>query len=66
MDEEAVAYFQRISLQKIYISSGGLTFTRLHGVISQKIKLFITTGVRTSNPTITLQPSVGIVKWCPG
>jgi hypothetical protein len=27
-----------------------LTFNGLHGVISQKIKLFITTAVRTSNP----------------
>jgi hypothetical protein len=29
-----------------------LTFNRLHGVISQKIELFITTSVRTSNPTM--------------
>jgi hypothetical protein len=28
-----------------------LTFNGLHGVISQKIELFITTAVRTSNPT---------------
>jgi hypothetical protein len=28
-----------------------LTFFGLHGVISQKIVLFITTGVTTSNPT---------------
>jgi hypothetical protein len=28
------------------------TFNRLHGVISQKIILFITTAVRTSNPTV--------------
>jgi hypothetical protein len=28
-----------------------LTFNGLHGVISQKIVLFITTAVRTSNPT---------------
>jgi hypothetical protein len=28
-----------------------LTFNGLHGVISQKIVLFITTNVRTSNPT---------------
>jgi hypothetical protein len=27
-----------------------LTFNGLHGVISQKIVLFITTAVRTSNP----------------
>jgi hypothetical protein len=28
-----------------------LTFNRLHGIISQKKVLFITTAVRTSNPT---------------
>jgi hypothetical protein len=28
-----------------------LTFNGLHGVITQEIELFITTGVRTSNPT---------------
>jgi hypothetical protein len=28
-----------------------LTFNGLHGVICQNIELFITTGVRTSNPT---------------
>jgi hypothetical protein len=31
-----------------------LTFNGLHGVISQKIEPFITTGVRTSNPTYWL------------
>jgi hypothetical protein len=28
-----------------------LTFNGLHGVISRKIELFLTTAVRTSNPT---------------
>jgi hypothetical protein len=28
-----------------------LTFNRLHGVIFQKVKLFITTAVRTPNPS---------------
>jgi hypothetical protein len=28
-----------------------MTLNRLHGVICQKIELFIMTGVRTSNPT---------------
>jgi hypothetical protein len=28
-----------------------LTFNGIHGVISQEIELFITTAVRTSNPT---------------
>jgi hypothetical protein len=31
-----------------------LTFNGLHGVISQKIVLFITTAVRTSNPTFSM------------
>jgi hypothetical protein len=31
-----------------------LTFSGLHGVISQKINPFITTAVRTSNPTIEI------------
>jgi hypothetical protein len=30
-----------------------LTINRLHGVISQKIRLFITTAVGTSNPSAT-------------
>jgi hypothetical protein len=30
------------------------TFSGLHGIISQKIELFITTAVRTSNPTETV------------
>jgi hypothetical protein len=30
-----------------------LTFTRLHGIISQKTELFIVTAVRNSNPTQT-------------
>jgi hypothetical protein len=33
---------------------GRLAFTGLHGVISQKIELFITTAVRTSNPTFSV------------
>jgi hypothetical protein len=28
-----------------------MTFNGLHGVITQKIELFVTTGVKTSNPT---------------
>jgi hypothetical protein len=32
-------------------AGGKQTFDGLHGVISQKIELFITTAVRTSNPT---------------
>jgi hypothetical protein len=32
-----------------------LTFNGIHGLISQKIKLFITTAVRTSNPTLYIK-----------
>jgi hypothetical protein len=35
----------------IFLRNIGLTFNGLHGVISPKIELFITTAVRTSNPT---------------
>jgi hypothetical protein len=35
-----------------------LTFNGLHGVISQKMVLFITTAVRTSDPTLSLQTFV--------
>jgi hypothetical protein len=31
-----------------------MTFNRLHGIIYQKTELFITTAVRTSNPTILI------------
>jgi hypothetical protein len=34
-----------------------LTFNGLHGVISQKLELFITTAVRTSNPAILYMPA---------
>jgi hypothetical protein len=34
-----------------------MTFNGLHGVISQKIELFITTAVRTSNLTLTSSSS---------
>jgi hypothetical protein len=45
---------QEISLKQV-TSSGSehpLSFNRLHGVISQKTGLFITTAMRTSNPTL--------------
>jgi hypothetical protein len=41
--------WRRVSLKR------RLTFTGLHGVISQKINLFIAIVVRTSNPTIWIQ-----------
>jgi hypothetical protein len=35
----------------MFLRNVGLLFNGLHGFISQKIELFITTGVRTSKPT---------------
>jgi hypothetical protein len=35
---------------EMFVRNVGLTFNGLHAVISQKIVLFITTAVRTSNP----------------
>jgi hypothetical protein len=40
-----------------------LTFNRLHGVISQKTELFITTGVRTTN---TAMEGMGMIKFSQG
>jgi hypothetical protein len=41
-----------VLLWRRYISpKRRLTFNGLHGIISQKIELLITTAVRTSNPT---------------
>jgi hypothetical protein len=34
-----------------------MSFNGLHGVISQKVELFITTGVTTSNPTSVFSSS---------
>jgi hypothetical protein len=45
----------RIS-QARYQRESRLTFNRLHAIISQKIVLFITTAVRTSNPTKIYMP----------
>jgi hypothetical protein len=38
-----------------------LTFNGLHGVISQKTELFITTAVRTSNPTNRMKFKIKII-----
>jgi hypothetical protein len=43
--------FRSWRLKKRVPSKHLLTFAELHGVISQKVELFITTGVTTSNPT---------------
>jgi hypothetical protein len=37
--------------QETGVKAGGKLLNGLHGVISQKMVLFITTAVRTSNPT---------------
>jgi hypothetical protein len=39
---------QKSSMKQVV--SSRVTFSRIHGVISQKIELCITTAVRTSNP----------------
>jgi hypothetical protein len=39
-------------METTYSSEKSLTFTGLHGVVSQKIELFLTTAVRSSDPTI--------------
>jgi hypothetical protein len=39
-----------------------LTFTVLHGVMSQKIELFIAAAVRTSNPTDNFLPLLCLLK----
>jgi hypothetical protein len=46
-----------MKMEATYSPKSGLTFSRLHGIISQKIVLFITTAVRTSDPTF--------IKCCP-
>jgi hypothetical protein len=38
------------------LSKRRFTFKRLHGIISQKIELFIITAVRTSNLTVMILP----------
>jgi hypothetical protein len=45
------AYFSNLKMEAICSSEASLTFNGLCGVISQKIVLFITTAVRTSNIT---------------
>jgi hypothetical protein len=40
-----------------------LTFNGLHGVISQKMALFITTAVRTSNPTFVSERFCLVIWW---
>jgi hypothetical protein len=42
-------------MQNIVPPKHRLTSNGLHGVISQKIEIFITTAVRTSNPTLIIK-----------
>jgi hypothetical protein len=42
---------RRITEQETSVEAGRFTFNGLHGGIYQKIELFITTAVRTLNPT---------------
>jgi hypothetical protein len=46
-----LAYYSTLKMQTTCFSEKLLTFNGLNGVISQKIQLFITTDVRTSNST---------------
>jgi hypothetical protein len=48
------AYFSTVKLELICSSETSVDFSGLHGVIPQKTVLFITTAVRTSNPTSRL------------
>jgi hypothetical protein len=45
------AYSSTLKMEAIYSSETSVDFNGLHGVTSQKIKLIITTAVRTSNST---------------
>jgi hypothetical protein len=47
----SLAYSLALKMKATFSSEMSMTFNRLHGVISQNIELFITTAVRTSNPT---------------
>jgi hypothetical protein len=47
-------YSSNLQMEKIPSPKSQLTFNGLHGVISQKIELFIGTAVRTSNPIGTV------------
>jgi hypothetical protein len=46
-----LAYSSTLKMEAKFPLKRWLTFNSLHGVISQKIEFFITTAVRTSNPT---------------
>jgi hypothetical protein len=56
-----VAYSCNLKMEAKYSSE---TFSGLHGVMFQKIETFITTGVRTSNPTIRRKISDDLTAVC--
>jgi hypothetical protein len=47
-----LAYSSALKMGRYVLPKRRLTLNGLHGVISQKIILFITTAVKTSNPTL--------------
>jgi hypothetical protein len=49
------AYYSTLKMEAACSSGTSVTFNGLHGDISQKIELFITTAVETSNPTTHVQ-----------
>jgi hypothetical protein len=52
-----MAYSLTLKMESYVPLKHQFTFNRIHGVIFQKIVLFITTDVRTSNPTSTIYKS---------
>jgi hypothetical protein len=49
------AYSSALKIEATYPPKRRLTYNRLHGVISLKTEFFITTVVKTSNPTLPTQ-----------
>jgi hypothetical protein len=54
---------RRISQERNHEASRRLNFNGLHGVISQKTVLFITTAVRTSNSTLWTLHNLCVIKY---
>jgi hypothetical protein len=44
-------FFEPEEDRDVFLKDVRYNFNRLHGVISQKVQLFITTAVRNTNPT---------------
>jgi hypothetical protein len=49
-----LAYYSTLKIEATCSFEKSVAFNELCGVISQKIELFITTAVRTSNPTFNI------------